>query len=137
MKPFIFRVNLFEYLRNCCIVSFYPRAKSGTPLVNLYIYFYFTVLFGKINTLEVMVARVKMNLDEVELYLNKAESTIIDPGCVTSTSYNSALTGNEQTRKSKVLPNLMVNSNSFYIKLIIIENTLLILKLTLHNVQDP
>ena len=106
-------------------------------LVNLYIYFYFTVLFGKINTLEVMVARVKMNLDEVELYLNKAESTIIDPGCVTSTSYNSALTGNEQPRKSKVLPNLMVNSNSFYIKLIIIENTLLILKLTLHNVQDP
>ena len=78
-----------------------------------------------------------MNLDEVELYLNKAESTIIDPGCVTSTSYNSALTGNEQPRKSKVLPNLMVNSNSFYIKLIIIENTLLILKLTLHNVQDP
>ena len=78
-----------------------------------------------------------MNLDEVELYLNKAESTIIDPGCVTSTSYNSSLTGNEQTRKSKVLPNLMVNSNSFYIKLIIIENTLLILKLTLHNVQDP
>ena len=78
-----------------------------------------------------MVARVKMNLDEVELYLNKAESTIIDPGCVTSTSYNSALTGNEQPRKSKVLPNLMVNSNSFYIKLIIIQNTLLILKLTL------
>ena len=72
-----------------------------------------------------------MNLDEVELYLNKAESTIIDPSCVTSTSYNSALTGNEQTRKSKVLPNLMVNSNSFYIKLIIIQNTLLILKLIL------
>jgi len=70
------------------------------------------VLFGKINTLEVMVARVKMNLDEVELYLNKAESTIIDPGCVTSTSYNSSLTGNEQTRKSKVLPNLMSNAFS-------------------------
>jgi len=70
------------------------------------------VMFGKIDTLEVVVARVKMNLDEVELYLNKAESTIIDPGCVASTSHNSTLTGNEQTRKSKVLPNLMSNAFS-------------------------
>ena len=77
---------------------------------------FFTVLFAKIDTLEVMVVRVKMNLDEVELSLNNAESTIIDPGCIASTPYNSTLTGNEQTRKSKVLPNLMVNS---YIKLII------------------